>query len=45
MTCFVDNIGTGARFAAVGARLLEIARDRGVGHDLPNEWFTQDVHP
>lgn len=45
VTCFVNNIGTGAQFAAVGARLLEIAREKGVGHDLPTEWFTQNVHP
>ena len=45
VTCFVNNIGTGAQFAAVGGRLLQIARDRGAGQELPTEWFTQDVHP
>ena len=45
VTCFVNNIGTGAQFAAVGARLLQLAREKGVGHELPTEWFTQDVHP
>ena len=45
VTCFVNNIGTGAQFAAVGARLLQLAREQGAGHELPTEWFTQDVHP
>ena len=45
ITCFVNNIGTGAQFAAVGGRLLQIARDTGAGRELPTEWFTQDVHP
>ena len=29
VTCFVNNIGTGAQFAAVGARLLQLAREKG----------------
>lgn len=45
VTCFVNNIGTGAQFAAVGARLLQLAREKGAGHELPTEWFTQNVHP
>jgi alanine dehydrogenase len=45
VTCFVNNIGFGAQFAAVGARLLQIAREKGAGRELPTEWFTQDVHP
>lgn len=45
VTCFVNNIGLGIQFAAVGARLLELARAGGVGHELPTQWFTQNVHP
>ena len=45
VTCFVNNIGTGAQFAAVGARLLQLAREKGAGRELPTEWFTQNVHP
>ena len=45
VTCFVNNIGLGVQFAAVGSRLLQLARSRGVGHELPTEWFTQNVHP
>lgn len=45
VTCFVNNIGTGAQFAAVGGRLVQIAREKGAGRELPTEWFTQEVHP
>ena len=45
ITCFVNNLGMGIQFAAVGAKVLELARAKGVGHELPTEWFTQSVHP
>lgn len=45
VTCFANNLGLGVQFAAVGAKLIEIAREKGVGHELPTEWFTQTVHP
>lgn len=45
VTVFLNNIGLGAQFAAVGARVLRRAREEGVGRDLPTEWFTQNVHP
>lgn len=45
VTCFVNNIGLGIQFAAVGSRLLQLARSKGAGHELPTEWFTQNVHP
>ena len=35
--------GAGIQFAAVGAKLLELARDREVGTRIPTEWFTQDI--
>ena len=45
ISCFANNIGTGLQFAAVGARVLELARRRGLGRELPTEWFLQAVHP
>ncbi len=45
VTCFANNMGLGVQFAAVGARLLKLAREKGVGRELPTEWFTQNVHP
>jgi len=41
----VNNVGLGLQFAAVGALLLERARDAGLGHTLPDDWFSEDVHP
>jgi ornithine cyclodeaminase/alanine dehydrogenase-like protein (mu-crystallin family) len=45
ITCFVNNLGTGLQFAALGALLLDRARAAGAGRDLPREWFTESVHP
>jgi alanine dehydrogenase len=45
ITCFINNIGIGLQFAALGAAVLEQARAKGVGKELPTEWFTQTVHP
>ena len=44
-TLFVNNIGMGLQFAAVGSRVYEEARARGLGHELPTDWFTQTVRP
>jgi hypothetical protein len=44
-TAFVNNVGQGLQFAAVAKRVYEEARARGIGRELPTEWFTQDVHP
>jgi ornithine cyclodeaminase/alanine dehydrogenase-like protein (mu-crystallin family) len=45
VTCFLNNIGLGYQFAAVGALVYRLAREQGLGHDLPTDWFTEDVHP
>ncbi len=45
ITCFLNNIGLGYQFAACGALLYRKAKERGLGHDLPTDWFTQTVHP
>jgi alanine dehydrogenase len=45
MTCFINNLGLGSQFAAAGALAYRKAKDAGRGHELPTEWFTQDVHP
>ncbi len=36
------NEGEGLQFAAVGRRLYDLARERGLGQELPTEWFLQD---
>lgn len=45
ITCFVNNVGTGLQFAAAGAALLKKARAAGAGNELPDDWFSEDVHP
>lgn len=45
VTCFLNNLGMGYQFAAAGAVVYRKARERGVGRELPTEWFTQEVHP
>jgi ornithine cyclodeaminase/alanine dehydrogenase-like protein (mu-crystallin family) len=45
ITCFMNNVGTGLQFAAAGAHVLKKARAARVGTELPDDWFTEDVHP
>lgn len=45
VNCFLYNLGMGYQFAAAGAALYRNAREAGAGHEVPTEWFTQDVHP
>lgn len=45
ITCFVNNIGLGLAFAAMGALVLKRARGVGLGYDLPSDWFSENVHP
>jgi alanine dehydrogenase len=45
ITCFANNVGTGLQFAAAGALVLKKARENKVGQELPDDWFTEDVHP
>lgn len=45
ITAFVNNVGLGLQFAALGALILARARERGVGERLPDDWFSENVHP
>jgi alanine dehydrogenase len=45
VTCFLNNLGMGYQFAAAGAIVYRKAKEMGLGHELPTDWFTQDVHP
>jgi alanine dehydrogenase len=45
VTCFMNNLGLGYQFAAAGAVVYRKARESGIGHELPTDWFTEDVHP
>ena len=45
VSCFLNYVGLGYQFAAVGALLYRKAREAGAGRELPTEWFTEDVNP
>ena len=45
ITLFVNNVGTGLQFAAAGAYVLKKAREQKIGTELPDDWFSEDVHP
>ena len=45
ITCFLNNIGLGYQFAAAGSVVYRKAKEAGLGHELPTDWFTEDVHP
>ncbi|MDB9863202.1 hypothetical protein OAC78_07520 [Litorivicinus sp.] len=44
-TCFVNDLGLGLQFAVVAARCLKEAEKKGLGHELPTDWFTEKEHP
>jgi alanine dehydrogenase len=45
VSCFLNYVGLGYQFAAVGSLLNRKAREQGVGRELPTDWFTEDVNP
>jgi ornithine cyclodeaminase/alanine dehydrogenase-like protein (mu-crystallin family) len=45
VTCFLNNMGLGYQFAAVGSIVYRKAIEQEIGHQLPTEWFTETVHP
>ena len=45
ITAFVNNIGLGIQFAALGALVYRRALEAGLGREIPTDWFLQDVHP
>jgi len=45
ITVFANNTGMGVQFAAVGARVLELATARGLGHTVPTDWFLEETSP
>jgi alanine dehydrogenase len=45
ITAFLNNLGMGYQFAVAGAVVYRKAKEQGLGHELPTDWFTEDVHP
>jgi ornithine cyclodeaminase/alanine dehydrogenase-like protein (mu-crystallin family) len=45
ITFFLNNVGTGVQFAAMGYCAYKGAKAIGLGHEIPSEWFMQDIKP
>jgi ornithine cyclodeaminase/alanine dehydrogenase-like protein (mu-crystallin family) len=40
ITCMINSVGCGYQFAVLGYVLNRCAREQGVGHEIPSDWFT-----
>jgi alanine dehydrogenase len=45
ITFFLNNIGTGVQFAAMGYCAYKGAKEKGLGREIPTDWFLQDIKP
>ncbi|MBI2988061.1 MAG: ornithine cyclodeaminase family protein [Deltaproteobacteria bacterium] len=45
ITFFLNNVGTGVQFAAMGYCTYRAAKEKGLGHEIPTDWFLQDIKP
>ncbi len=45
ITFFLNNVGTGVQFAAIGYCAYRAAKEKGLGHEVPTDWFLQDIKP
>ena len=45
LTCFVNVMGLGLQFAALGALAYEAAKKQGVGREIPTDWLLELEHP
>ncbi len=41
ITCFLNPLGLGYQFAAVGSIIYKRAKEQGRGNELPTDWFTE----
>ena len=45
ITCFVNVIGLGLQFAALGALAHQKAKTSGIGREIPTDWLLENEHP
>ena len=43
VSLFVNTGTQGLQFAAVAGRAYQLAKERGLGQSMPQEWFLQDI--
>jgi ornithine cyclodeaminase/alanine dehydrogenase-like protein (mu-crystallin family) len=44
ITFHCNNVGLGMQFAAAGRKILDGARKKRLGHEVPTDWFLQKEH-
>ena len=44
ITCMLNYVGLGLQFAAVAARIYQLAKAQGLGKEVPTDWFVQEEH-
>jgi alanine dehydrogenase len=45
LTIFMNNFGVGIQFAALGSRAARLCGERGLGRELPSDWFLESIQP
>ena len=45
LTMFMNNLGIGIQFAALGAYACREARAKGLGQEIPGDWFLESLQP
>jgi ornithine cyclodeaminase/alanine dehydrogenase-like protein (mu-crystallin family) len=45
ITFFLNNVGTGVQFAAMGYCAYTACKEKGLGKEIPTDWFLQDIKP
>ena len=43
VTLFINSGTQGLQFAAVGGKVYQLAKERGLGRQVPTDWFLQDI--
>jgi len=43
MTYFINSGTQGLQFAVERGRVYQLAKEKGVGREIPTEWFLQDI--
>jgi ornithine cyclodeaminase/alanine dehydrogenase-like protein (mu-crystallin family) len=44
-TFFLNSTGIGAQFTALAHLIYSKARELGLGHEVPGDWFVESVQP
>lgn len=44
-TFFLNSTGVGAQFTALAHLIYSGSRERGLGHEVPAEWFVESIQP